>query len=329
MLRVPVGYSVDDLRQESDALSASLGKLIEIKDHRGGAVIIIHNSDFPDMIPASKEWINNDYPLDHVLIGFDRKKQPIFHDFRVPHLLIAGIAGYGKTDLIRWILWQLITRLTPAQLKIEIIDMKGFSFLPFRGIPHIDRIARDIPTALSVLKHATTLMKKRSNDVWTANNRAAAPLFQWHIVLIDEAAQLSPGQIRDKDLHQLAREADSYAAAISCVGREARVGLLYCTQRPDAYTINPQVKANMEASIGFRTKTQSNSEIIIDRPGLERLPAKKPGRAVYATHEDIFLQVPYVGKDPIWEEWLFPYKKEGVTHEGIDAKADEYNGDLD
>lgn len=326
---VPTGYSAADLRQELDALFAACGAYIEIEDRAGAVVVSIYPEEFPMTIEFEPSMLDLAPVGRNVLLGFDRQMNPIYHNFRVPHLLIAGMSGYGKTDLIRWILFQLIHRFTPEELAIEIIDMKGFSFLPFRRIPHIRRIVRDLPGALDVLKQGHKLMIDRSNKVWDADDRETVAGFRWHIVLIDEAAQIAPAQIRDPELKQLALAADSYAASISAVGREAGVGLLYATQRPSADVINPLVKANMEAALCFRTKTQSNSEIVIDRPGAERLPIGKPGRAIYAATEDKILQVPYIGDDSKWRELLDPYRKELIPSDHENGENGDYTGDLD
>lgn len=321
---VPIGYSTQDLRQEIDSLFAACGSYIELKDRAGITVVSVYNGDFPDSIPFQDQSIPSDPK--QILLGYDRAMVPIFHSFSGnPHFLIAGMSGYGKTDLIRLILFQLISRYNPSDLEIDIIDGKGFSFLPFRNIPHIRRIVRDIPGALAVLKEAKKLQDERSNIVWYGGDRSKTKSFTWRIVLIDEAAQIAPRQITHPEMKALATEADSYCAAIACVGREAGVSLLYCTQRPDVTVINPQVKAQMDAVLCFRTKTASNSEIILDRPGAEKLPQKKPGRAIYSATEDITLQVPYVGNDEDWNNKLESYRKE-PTHE---EKPRDYNGILD
>lgn len=300
---VPYGYSAGDLESQVDALSAACGAIVEIKNRAGVVVVSVYPQDFPAVIKYRPEMLKETSGRT-VLLGYDRHDTAVTHNFRVPHLLIAGMSGYGKTDLIRWILFQLINRFTPAELEIQIIDGKGFSFLPFRNVPHITRIARSLPAAVEVLAEAHQAMLERSEEVWESGNRYDAKQFKWKIVLIDEAAQIAPALQRDKDTKQLAGIADQLAAAISCVGREAQVGLIYCTQRPDSTVINGQVKANMDAAICFRTKTGTNSEIVIDRRGAELLPADRPGRAIYSATTDTILQVPYVGDDEAWERVL-------------------------
>lgn len=308
---VPIGYSVKDLEQETDSISASVGAHVEIKNRGGVVVVSIARKDFTDRIDYSHELLELSKDR-QVLLGFTRTMEPVTHDFRVPHLLVGGMSGYGKTDLIRWIIYQLITRYSPDQLEIYIIDLKGFSFLPFRDIPHIKSIGRNLAHAYIILKEAVQEMNLRSNEIWDSGDRQSAKIYPWRIILIDEAAQISPDHFRgDADKKKMAQECDTLAGEISCVGREAGVGLIYCTQRPDAKTVNPQVKANADASICFRTKNRTNSEIIIGKPGAENLPEKTPGRLIYSTTTDTILQVPFIGDDYAWEQLLNPYTKQG------------------
>lgn len=325
--QIPRGYSHKDLEQELDAISASVGGYVEIIN-RGGAVIVsIMRKDFPDSITYSHDMLN---VVDDrkVLLGFTRDMKEVIHDFRVPHLLIGGMSGYGKTDLIRMIVYQLIARFSPDQIEIYIIDLKGFSFLPFRNIPHIRSIGRNLAHAYITLNDAVKEMKSRSSQIWETGNRHLSKSYPWRIILIDEAAQIAPDHFRgDKDSKEIAQKCDTLAGEISCVGREAGIGLIYCTQRPDSKTINPQVKANADASICFRTKNRTNSEIIIGKPGAETLPENTPGRIIYSTTSDVIAQVPYVGGDYEWEELLRPYTTNGrivIEHEQESTEPAKY-----
>lgn len=327
---VPIGYAAKDLMQETDAIFAALGRPVELTDHAGIVAVKVLLKDLPLEVAAPMDLRGPS--RDSVMLGYDQSMKPFFHSFRVPHLLVAGMSGYGKTDLLRWILFQLIREYSPDELWIDIIDGKGFSFLPFRNVPHVRRVVRDLAGAVTILEEAKRIQNQRSDDVWTGKVSRKAANFQWRIVLIDEAAQIAPAQMNTKEERKLAQRADSAAAAISCVGREARVGLLYCTQRPDSTIINGQVKANMEASLAFRTKTVSNSEIILDRPGAEKM--KQEGRVIYSGKEDVTLQVPYIGDDDKWDELLDPYRiiggddKDGFDG-GFEGEAEDYTGDLD
>lgn len=303
---VPPGYSVRDIEKQIDAFYSACGAVVEIKDRAGVVIFEVYPDDFPGAIPYSPEFLELTEGRE-VLLGFDRAGRPVKHNFRVPHLLLAGMSGYGKTDLLRWLLFQLISRFTPDELEIRIVDMKGFSFLPFRGIPHV-QVTRDLAGALDVLTTARGIMKERSNEIWESGQRELTDSFKWHLVVIDEASQIAPNVIKSKEEKELAGQCDEAAAAISGIGREASVGLFYCTQRPDSDVINPLVKANMDAKFCFRTMTESNSEIVLDQAGAEKLPHGKPGRGLYATDQLTQVLVPYIGKDEAWEKLLEPYK---------------------
>lgn len=318
--RVPVGYSSNDIEKQADALYAACGAPVEIEDRAGAVIVRVLPEDFPSKVDYEARLLELAPGKKELLIGLDRMGAPLVHSLRVPHLMIAGKSGYGKTDLVRWIIYQLIAKNTPEELELWIVDLKGFSFMPFKGVPHIARIVRDLPGAVQLLTDAVRLMERRSNEVWNSGDRNKAATFKTVLVLIDEAYMISPNVTKDKDRKKLAGIADEAAAKISGTGREAGVGLLYCTQRPDADVINPLVKANMDCKICFKTETESNSVIVLDRPGAERLPHGKPGRVLYSKDGLLEAQVPYIGNDEAWDELLEPYQTK-------EAEKDESGGD--
>lgn len=310
---VPSGYSAHDLRQETDSLYAACGAPVSIIDRGGRVIVSVNKADFPDVIPYDPAFLQMTKGRE-VLCGFDLLGKPITHNFRVPHVLIGAQSGYGKTDLLRWWMYQLIARFTPDQLHIDIIDGKGFSFLPFRGIPHIRRIVRDLAGASAIMRDAKKVMNDRSNKVWESGDRDKTNTFQWRLVIVDELAVISPGMQVSKSDKEIAAATYADMAAVACVGREAGVGMIMATQRPDANVVHPQVKQNCDVSIAMKCKTVTNSEIILDRPGAEQLPHGKPGRAIYSGMEDCIFQIPYIGKDDKWNELLNPYRKE-IAHD--------------
>lgn len=320
VFQTPIGYSANDLEKQSDALYASCGAPIEIEDYAGAVLVRVLLEGFPEKIPYHEGMLELTAGKE-ILIGYDRQGAPLIHSLRVPHLMIAGQSGYGKTDLVRWLLLQLIHNNTPEQVEIWIVDLKGFSFLPFKDIPHISRIVRDIAGAKLLLEQAVKEMERRSFQVWESQDRSQAAKFKTLFVLIDEAYMISPNTVTSKETKELAKACDEAAAKISGTGREAQIGLLYCTQRPDSQVINPLVKANMDCTIAFRTKTESNSEIILDRTDAAKLPHKTPGRVLYSSDDLKELQVPFVGDDEEWTKTLQPYKR-SVS---LEAKGDSLN----
>lgn len=324
--QVPIGYSTKDLEQETDSISASVGAYVEIIN-RGGAVIVsIMRKDFPDSIPYSHDLLDLTEER-KVLLGFTRTMEPIIHDFRVPHIMVPGMSGYGKTDMIRWILYQLITRFSPDQLEIQIIDMKGFSFLPFKGIPHITAIARTLPHAAIILKEAYEEMNHRSDIVWEYQDRSMTRDFKWKIILVDEASQISPEMKKDREKKKIASICWEYASALSCIGREAQMGLMYATQYPTAQVIDGQIKANMDAVVCFKTENDVHSNVALNTNLAAKLPHGKPGRAIVKANGFTEIQVPYIGDDYEWEQLLRPYTTNGrivIEHEQESTAQAEY-----
>lgn len=314
---VPIGKSRLDLERQIDALYAACGAPVELKDYAGAVVVRIFREDFPACIPFKKEMLELEKDKKNIIVGYSRENTPIPHSLRVPHLMIAGKSGYGKTDIVRWFLLQLIHKNTPEEIEIWIVDLKGFSFMPFKRVPHITRIARDLPGAKELLEDAVKIMEDRSKEVWDSEDREQAARYKTLFVLVDEAYMISPGVTKNKERKKLAAACDEAAAKISGTGREAGVGLIYCTQRPDADVINPLVKANMDARICFKTQTESNSIIVLDEPGAEKLPHGKPGRVLFAAGDRQELQVPYIGNDEEWTELLRRYWKDEQARENI------------
>jgi S-DNA-T family DNA segregation ATPase FtsK/SpoIIIE len=262
-----------------------------------------------------------------VLLGFDRTMKAVIHDFRIPHIMVPGQAGYGKTDMCRWILYQLITRFSPDQLEIQIIDMKGFSFLPFKDIPHITSIARTLPEALIILRESYKEMNERAKIVWDCQDRSMVRDFKWRIVLVDEASQISPELKKDRAEKALAGQCWQYAAAISCIGREASVGLIYATQYPTAQVIDGQIKANMDAVVCFKTENDVHSNVALNSNLAAKLPHGKPGRAIVKANGFTEIQVPYIGDDYEWEKLLKPYTRHGrivIDHEQESTEPAKY-----
>lgn len=308
---VPLGCSYFDLQRTLPALVAACGAPVELLNFAGVIVIQIRARDFPRTLAYSESLLAGACGLE-IIVGYDRSGKPLKHSLRVPQLLIGGKSGYGKTDLERWILFQLIRNNSPEAVELWIVDLKGFSFLPFKDIPHVKRIARDLAGARLLLEEAARIMEARAREVWDCGDRSKAERFPLLLVLIDEAFQISPRVIKGKEQKQLAAACDEAAAKISGTGRETKVGLLYCTQRPDADVLNPLIKANIDCKICFKTETKSNSLVILDSPGAEKLPDDLPGRILYKRNGLKELQVPYIGDDDTWSELLKPWR---VDHE--------------
>lgn len=301
--RLPTGKCVLDLQTRVDAIGAAVGAPVELVD-RGGAVIVrVVEKDFSAEIPFNM----SDLRTNKLLIGYDRLLNPVY--LKLMHQLIGGASGAGKTMLLRFLLFQLI-RIGAI---IKIVDMKGFSFFPFEQFKNVT-VAKSLPEAADLLHEASIELEGREKQIILTRNRSLTQSFTPYIILIDEAAQIAPKMHSDK-MKGNAKFCDEVCARISQKGRESRVNLFYCTQKPSRDIVNGQVKANVESAIAFRTNNHYESEVIIGDGGAERILISTPGRCLYRHDRLQTLQVPFIGeKDADWEALLAPLKVEVVHH---------------
>jgi hypothetical protein len=220
-------------------------------------------------------------------------------------MLEGGAAGSGKTDWQRWVAYQLIRQ----GYHVWILDLKGYSFFPFEGIPNVT-IAKSLPASLIMLEQAQTLLEKRKEIIDKARTREVIKSFVPLVIMIDEAASLAPSQYPAGMLKEQAKKCDMIIGLLGCQSREPKIFVIYGTQRPDMTVINKQFKANVEASVAFRTKDHFNSQIILDRAGAEKISPDTPGRCIYSHGKDHLLQVPFIGGDTEWDALLNPLKGE-------------------
>lgn len=319
--RVPVGQSAENVEKHLDTFTASCGAVVELEDRAGAVVFKVFQQDLPEVIRFNESMLEG-MKGNAVLLGFNRHRAPVIHSWKNPHMILAGETGWGKTDAIRFILYQLIARFSPADLEIHIIDLKGgVSFLPFRSIPHIARIAYDLMTAYEVMKDAYNTMLERMEEVRQYGKRSAFKGYKQRILLIDEAAQISPKTIRTKKEVAIANQIDAFLSSVACVGREPGINLLYCTQYPHSDIVHPQVKINCGARLCFHVPSRYQSEVVLDAGGAENLSC--PGRAIYKSTKLVTLQVPYVGNDEAWEKLLIESKTEVLHHGKSERKKKE------
>lgn len=303
--RLPVGFSCLDIAKKADVISAAAGAPIEVID-RGGAVIIrVVEKDFPARIKYDPTHLQND----KLLIGYNRLMQPIYH--RLMHLLVGGAAGGGKTVWLRWVLYQLVHMGSI----IKIADLKGFSFFPFESVPGVE-IAKDIEDTADLLSAAMAELERREQLIISTRNRELIHGFKPYVVVIDEAAQISPKMNRStKRAKGFADFCDETVARIAQKGRETKVILLYCTQKPTADIVNGQVKANVETALAFRTNTHQESAVILNAQGAERINITTPGRCIYRAESFHTLQVPFISESDVdWDRLLAPYKTEVLDY---------------
>ncbi len=191
----------------------------------------------------------------------------------MPHLLIAGTTGSGKSVMVNAIICSLLLRNTPDKVRFIMVDPKRVELTSYNGIPHlVAPVVVDVERIIGVLKWVTREMDDRYKKFSVAGarniddyNRNRAPeidLMPFIVVIIDELA----------DLMMLApEEAERYITRIAAMARATGIHLVIATQRPSADVVTGLIKANFPARIAFAVASNIDSRVILDQPGAEKL----------------------------------------------------------
>ncbi len=211
-------------------------------------------------------------------LGRDVSGRPVVADLAtMPHLLIAGTTGSGKSVCITAITACLVMNNTPEDLKIAMIDPKRVELMRFNGLPHLmGNVETEIDRILGVLRWATTEMdyryklleKARARNVDSYNrkmerqNRSKLPKI---VILIDELADLMISA-PDETEHAVIRLAQK--------ARAIGIHLILATQRPSTDVVTGLIKANFPTRISFTVASSIDSRVILDTGGAESLLGK-------------------------------------------------------
>jgi len=300
--RLPLGYSAFDVQSKADTLVAAVGAPVEVIDRGGAVVLRVIKKDFPLELAVREKDIHSK----GLLIGYDRLMNPLYHPLNT-HMLVGGASGSGKTDAVRFWIWQLSLQ----GYDVRICDLKGFSFLEFERLPNVS-VAKSLGESCDMLVDSIYELMARKEKIIRMRSREIIKTFRPIVVVIDEAASLAPRQNNGKS-KKLAEECDHAISLFGQQAREPKMSMIYCTQRPSMDVINLQFRANVEAMIAFRCRDKENSKMILGKEGAERISPTTPGRCIYAFERDYHLQVPYVGNDSAWAKLLTP-KVEVLQH---------------
>ena len=231
---------------------------------------------FINEIIQSSTFKESTSPLTAVL-GLDIAGKPIVTDLKkMPHGLIAGATGSGKSVCINTILVSLLFKARPEDLKLLLIDPKMVELAPYNRIPHlVSPVITDVKAATAALKWAVDEMERRYElfahtgvrDINRFNELAIkhkqyADKLPFIVIIIDELADLmmmSPADVEE---------------AICRIAQKARacgIHLIVATQRPSVDVITGLIKANIPTRIAFSVSSQVDSRTIIDISGAEKL----------------------------------------------------------
>ena len=222
----------------------------------------------------SSERMQNAKSILTVALGKDLTGTPIICDLaKMPHMLIAGQTGSGKSVCINAIINSLLYRASPDEVKLILVDPKVVELQCYNGIPHLlIPVVNDPHKAAAALAWAVAEMKERYDrfaerkvrnvDGYNASLKSSEKPMARIVIIIDELADLM--MVCKKDVEE-------YICRLTQLARAAGIHLIVATQRPSVDVITGLIKANIPSRIAFKTAQSVDSRTILDRNGSEQL----------------------------------------------------------
>ena len=213
-------------------------------------------------------------------LGRNVAGEPVVTDLaKLPHLLIAGTTGSGKSVCINAFISCLVFNNTPDQLKLVMIDPKKVELVRFNGLPHlIGKVEVDADRAVGVLRWLTSEMDRRyelfeavsARNIGTYNRKFSAAAkahlrLPYIAVFIDELADL---------MHMYPGDVERNLCRLAQMARATGIHLIVATQRPSTDVITGLIKANFPARLSFAVASGTDSRVILDMVGAEHLMGK-------------------------------------------------------
>lgn len=235
---------------------------------------------------------------------------------KLPHLLVGGATGQGKSVSMNGLIVSLLMRCTPADLRLVLVDPKRVEMSAYANLPHLLRpIVTDVTEAADALADAVATMDERYQrmervgvkDIERWNDRGAATRWPRIVIVIDELADL---------MMQERKRVEPLIVRIAQLGRAAGIHLVVATQYPKADVVTSLIKQNIPSRLALTTTDHVSSNLILGTSGAERLTSM--GDALWAPIGALVptrVQAPLVTDEEVtrvvawWYEWDEPNRR--------------------
>ncbi len=271
-------------------------------------------------------------------IGKDISGRPLIADLaEMPHLLIAGTTGAGKTVCINSLVMSMLFNATPSEVRFLMVDPKMVELVQYNELPHmLCPAVTDAKKVTSALQWVVGEMESRYTMLSKAGVRnikayhALGHALPYIIIIIDELADL---------MQVSAKTIESAITRLAQLSRAVGIHLILATQRPSVDVITGVIKANFPARISFKVASKVDSRTVLDMNGAETLLGKgdllfiKPGDAKptrgqcsYVSDEEVLRVIDFIKnqQDPTYDETILSHQKSGAGAGGAE-KDDLYD----
>jgi len=334
-------FTLDDFKKAKSKLESSMQVFIDTiqEDRTNGTVDIIYTQK--ELTKNFKSQTTDSLGRDRFTLGKSRSRVVTADLSTIPHLLVAGQTGNGKSTFMR----QLITTfyLNNKNYTFELIDLKGgLEFQIFENLKRVE-VRIDVESALSVLKKMNTKLDERKrilkhNHCKDFDSFRKIPekdrkfpegvqkdvRFGRHITVIDEAFDLFlVGALTST---KQVKEARRYSARLGAQGRALGLHIIIGTQRPDRFAIDPHLKTHLVGKICFRVPNNASSMTVLDNGRAADLPEIK-GRALWQSGSDALeIQTPNL-EEKETNKLLEPYRIKPIQDHKKNPKDKEESTD--
>ncbi len=308
-LDLPLGVKVAKVANLAENLALALGvasNAVRIESIPGSTYLGI---EVPranrDMVKIREIMESDNFAEDGkylpIPIGKGIDGNPIVDNIqKMPHLLIAGATGSGKSVLTNSFIVSLLMNKTPDELRLLLVDPKQVELMDYNGIPHLlTPVITDMDKVVNALKWAvgemerryTTMAGEKVRNIESYNDKLGFAAMPYIVIVIDEMADMmmTTGKV----------EAESAIVRLTQKARAVGIHLILATQRPSVNVITGLIKANVPTRIGMSVTSGTDSRVILDEIGAETLMGN--GDLLYrpAGVKSLRLQSPYVSPEEI------------------------------